>query len=67
MCHLVEPYLFSHEDFSFIQCATVNRFTTLGTIPKTNYSSVLASTYDPYTLVHSHQPVHYRDVPANSL
>ena len=36
---------------------TVNQFTTLGTIPKTNYSSVLASTYDPYTLAHSHQPV----------
>ena len=29
---------------------TVNRFTTLGTIPKPNYSSVLASTYDPYAL-----------------
>ena len=27
---------------------TVNRFTTLGTIPKPNYFSVLASTYDPY-------------------
>ena len=27
---------------------TVNRFTTLGTIPKPNYSSILASTYDPY-------------------
>ena len=36
---------------------TVNRFTTLGTIPKPNYSSVLASTYDPYALTHSHQPV----------
>ena len=36
---------------------TVNRFTTLVTIPKPNYSSVLASTYDPYTLIHSHQPV----------
>ena len=36
---------------------TVNRFTTLGTIPKPNYSSVLASTYDPYTLIHSHRPV----------
>ena len=27
---------------------TVNCFTTLGTIPKPNYSSILASTYDPY-------------------
>ena len=27
-----------------------NRFTTLGTIPKPNYSSVLASSYDPYAL-----------------
>ena len=36
---------------------TVNRFTTLGTIPKPNYSSVLASTYDPYALTNSHRPV----------
>ena len=36
---------------------TVNRFTTLGTISKPNYSSVLASTYDPYALTHSHRPV----------
>ena len=43
--------------YIYIYINTVNRFTTLGTIPKTNYSSVLASTYDPYTLVHSHQPV----------
>ena len=27
-----------------------NRFTTLGTIPKPNYSSVLASSYHPYAL-----------------
>ena len=36
---------------------TVNRFTTLGTIPKPNYSSVLAFTYDPYALTNIHQPV----------
>ena len=36
---------------------TVNRFTTLGTIPKPNYSSILASTYDPYALTNVHQPV----------
>ena len=36
---------------------TVNRFTTLGTIPKPNYSSVLASTYDPYALTIIHRPV----------
>ena len=35
----------------------VNRFTTLGTIPKPNYSSVLASTYDSYALTNVHQPV----------
>ena len=35
----------------------VNRFTILGTIPKLNYSSVLASTYDPYALTNVHQPV----------
>ena len=28
----------------------VNRFTSLGTIPKPNYSSVLSSSYDPYAL-----------------
>ena len=36
---------------------TVNRFTILGTIPKPNYSSVLASTYDPYVLTNIHRPV----------
>ena len=36
---------------------TVNHFTTLGTIPKLNYSSVLASTYDPYALTNIHRPV----------
>ena len=35
----------------------VNRFTPLGTIPKPNYSSVLASTYDPYALTRVNQPV----------
>ena len=36
---------------------TINRFTTLGTIPKPNYSFVLASTYDPYALTNVHQPI----------
>ena len=36
---------------------TVNHFTILGTIPKPNYSSVLASTYDPYALTNIHRPV----------
>ena len=35
----------------------VNRFTTPGTIPKPNYSFVLAFTYDPYALTNVHQPV----------
>ena len=35
----------------------VNRYTPLGTIPKPNYSSVLASTYDSYALTNVHQPV----------
>ena len=35
----------------------VNHFTTLGTIPKPNYSSVLASTYDPYALTNIHRLV----------
>ena len=34
-----------------------NRFTPLGTIPKPNYSSVLASTYDPYALTQVNQSV----------
>ena len=34
-----------------------NRFTPLGTIPKPNYSSVLASSYDPYALTLVNQPV----------
>ena len=35
----------------------VNRFTPLGTIPKPNYSSVLASSYDPYALTTVNQPI----------
>ena len=34
-----------------------NRFTTLGTIPKQNYSTLLASFYDPYVMVPVNQPV----------
>ena len=35
----------------------VNHFTPIGTIPKPNYSSVLASSYDPYALTTVNQPV----------
>ena len=35
----------------------VNRFTPLGTIPKPNYSFVLASSYDPYALTTINQLV----------
>ena len=35
----------------------VNRFTQLNTIPKPNYSSILACTYDPYALTNVTQPV----------
>ena len=35
----------------------VNLFTPLGTIPKPNYSSVLASSYDLYALTLVNQPV----------
>ena len=35
----------------------VNCFTPLGTIPKPNYSSVLASSYDPYALTTVNQPI----------
>ncbi|KAL4613897.1 hypothetical protein ACB092_07G015100 [Castanea dentata] len=34
-----------------------NRLTTLGSIPKPNYSSVLVSAYDPYALTPVNQPV----------
>ena len=34
-----------------------NCFTTLGTIAKQNYSTVLASSYDPYAMVPINQPV----------
>ena len=35
----------------------VNRYTPLGTIPKPNYSSVLATPYDPYAMTTVNQPV----------
>ena len=35
----------------------VNRFTPLGTIPKPNYSSILASSYDPYALTSVSQSI----------
>ena len=35
----------------------VNCYTPLGIIPKPNYSSVLASSYDPYDLTTVNQPV----------
>ena len=34
-----------------------NRFTTLGIIPRPNYSTVLASSYDPYAITPVNQPV----------
>ena len=34
-----------------------NHFTTLGTIPKPNYSIVLASSYDPYAITPVNQPI----------
>ena len=40
--------LVKKEHFSSLEI--VNQFTPLGTIPKPNYSSVLASFYDPYAL-----------------
>ena len=35
----------------------VNRYTHLGTIPRPNYSSVLATPYDPYAMTTVNQPV----------
>ena len=34
-----------------------NCFTTLSTIPKPNYSTVLASSFDPYAMVLANQPI----------
>ena len=34
-----------------------NHFTTLGTIPKPNYSTILASSYDPYAITPVNQPI----------
>ena len=34
-----------------------NRFTSLGTIPRPNYSTVLASSYDPYAITPVNQPI----------
>ena len=34
-----------------------NHFTTLGTIPRPNYSVVLAFSYDPYAMVPPNQPI----------
>ena len=34
-----------------------NRFPTLGTIPRPNYSTVLASSYDPYAITPVNQPI----------
>ena len=43
------------------ECASpieiTNRFTTLGTIPRPNYSTVLASSYDPYAITPVNQPI----------
>ena len=34
-----------------------NRFTTLGTIPRPNYSTVFVSSYDPYAITPVNQPI----------
>ena len=47
--------IIKHEPASLIDIA--NRFTTLGTIPKQNYSTVLASSYDLYAMVPTNQLV----------
>ena len=35
----------------------VNQYTSLGTIPRPNYSSILATSFDPYALTTVNQPV----------
>ena len=47
--------IIKHEPASLIDIA--NRFTTLGTIPRPNYSTVLAFSYDPYAMVPTNQPI----------
>ena len=47
--------LVKKEHFSSLEI--INQFTPLGTIPKPNYSFVLASFYDPYALTSVSQPV----------
>ena len=37
--------------------AIANCFIVLGTIPKPNFSTVLASSYDPYAMVPANQPI----------
>ncbi|KAL0008768.1 hypothetical protein SO802_010270 [Lithocarpus litseifolius] len=51
----IDNQIVKREPTSSLQ--TANQFTTLGTIPKPNYSTVLALSYDPYALTPVHQPV----------
>ena len=37
--------------------AIADRFITLGTIPKPNFSTVLASSYDPYAIFPTNKPI----------
>ena len=55
--HLAETFkqIFKKEPASSLEIT--NRFTTLGTIPRPNYSTVLASSYDPYAITLVNQPI----------
>lgn len=51
----VGKQLVKHEPSSLVEVASC--FTILGTIPKPNYSTVLASSYDPYMVVTATHPI----------
>ena len=51
----VGKQLVKHEPASPVEVASC--FTILGTIPKPNYSTVLASSYDPYAVATATHPI----------
>ena len=51
----VGKQLVKHEPASPVEAASC--FTILGTIPKPNYSTVLASSYDPYAVATATHPI----------
>ena len=50
-----DKQLVKHEPTSLVEVAS--RFTTLGIVAKLNYSTVLASSYDPYAVATATHPI----------